>query len=340
MTDNAGMMVAYFRASRVARYDLAMAPPTLPALPPAQSTAPDPSLRVHVSRYVQLELDVPRGETMRHQLSALTGSVVAVVWSGEVTMGGGGAFGAGAGEATVDGVSADGVDFDSARPERWRAPGRIMSCCMIGPLTRWHDNILEGSLRSFCVHFTPLGANTLLQLRGCGLSDRSVALAELLEHRVALEARAWADEVMHARSFAERVAATDRFLLRRLRRAAAPVELVAAAVARLAIPNGRSDRVSALVADLGCSERTLRRRFREELGLSVKTFARITRFRGAHAFLQGSRRADWADAVARFGYVDQAHLIHDYRELAGTTPARFSAGERFLDSALTPGAAR
>ena len=337
------MMVAYFRASRVARYDLAMAPPMLPPVPPAQSTTPDPALRAHVSRYVQLELDVPRGETMRHQLSALTGSVAAVVWSGEVTMGGAGEANVdvvSADDVSADDVSADGVDFDSARTDRWRAPGRIMSCCMIGPLTRWHDNILEGSLRSFCVHFTPLGATTLLHLRGCGLSDRSVALAELLEHPVALEARAWADEVMHARSFAERVAATDRFLLRRLRRAAAPVELVAAAVARLALPNGRSDRVSALAAELHCSERTLRRRFREELGLSVKTFARIARFRGAHAFLQGGRGADWAGAVARFGYVDQAHLIHDYRELAGTTPARFSADERFLDSALTPGTAR
>ena len=339
------MMVAYFRASRVARYDLAMAPPTLPALPPAQSTAPDPSLRVHVSRYVQLELDVPRGETMRHQLSALTGSVVAVVWSGEVTMGGAGAFGAGAGDAniyavSVDGANTDGVDCDSARPERWRAPGRIMSCCMIGPLTRWHDNILEGSLRSFCVHFTPLGANTLLHLRGWDLSDRSVALADLLKLPVALEARAWADEVMHARSFAERVAATDRFLRRRLHRAAPRLDLVAAAVARLTHADSGVDRVSALAGELACSERTLRRRFRDELGLSVKRFARITRFQRAHAFLRGTPGADWASAVVRFGYVDQAHLIRDYRELAGTTPARFSADERFLDTALALRATR
>lgn len=285
------------------------------APPPTRSATPHPALGAHASRYVQLALDVPAGETMRHQLSALTGSVAAVVWSGEVVM---------------DGA---GVDDEGAAD-------RIMSCCMIGPLTRWHDNVLEGSLRSFCVHFTPLGANTLLHLRGCGFHDRPVALADLLDPRLGLEARAWADEVMHARSFAERVAATDRYLLRRLSRAAAPVELVAAAIARLARSNGGGDRVSALVADLSCSERTLRRRFREELGLSVKTFARITRFQRAHAFLQGTQGADWASAVVRFGYVDQAHLIRDYREFAGTTPARFSAGERFLDSALALGAGR
>lgn len=283
------------------------AAPTGPVSAPVQSADPHPALRTQVSRYVQLELDVPRGEATRHQLSALTGSVAAVVWSGEITMEGAG------------------VD------------GPIMPCCMIGPLTRWHDNILAGSLRSFCVHFTPLGANSLLHLRGCGFHDSAVALSDALDHRRAREARAWANEVMHARSFAERVEATDRFLLGRLRSAAAPAQLVASAVARLARSDRRVGRVSLLAADLSCSERTLRRRFQQELGLSVKTFARITRFQRAHAFLQGNPRAHWAEAVARFGYVDQAHLIREYREFAGTTPPRFSAGERFLDAALATG---
>jgi AraC-like DNA-binding protein len=261
-------------------------------------------LVAHVSRYVQLALDVPKGELMRHQLSALTGSVAAVIWSGEVTME----------DAGVDGPN--------------------MQQGMIGPLTRWHDNVLAGSLRSFCVHFTPLGANALLHLRGCGFHDRAAALADVLDKRHALEAHAWADEIVHARSFAERVEATDRFLLRRLRGAATPAPLVASAVARLARSDQRVGRISLLAADLSCSERTLRRRFQQELGLSVKTFARITRFQRAHSFLQGNPRAHWAEAVVRFGYVDQAHLIREYRELAGTTPPRFSAGERFLDAAL------
>jgi AraC-like DNA-binding protein len=264
-------------------------------------------LRSHVSRYVQLALDVPPAETMRHRLSALTGSVAAVIWSGEVNMEGAG------------------------------VNGPIMQRCMIGPLTRWHDNALSGSLRSFCVHFTPLGANVLLGLCGGGLDDRAVALDDLLCQGRAAEARAWADEVMHARSFAVRVEATDRFLLRRLRCAARPVDLVASAVARLVRSDQRIDRVSTLAAELSCSERTLRRHFQRELGLSVKTFARITRFQRTHTFLQGTPRAHWSEAVARFGYVDQAHLIREYREFAGTTPPRFSAHERFLDAALATG---
>lgn len=152
-----------------------------------------------------------------------------------------------------------------------------------------------------------------------------------------MEARAWSDEVTHARSLAERVEATDRFLLRRLRLAAAPLKIVAAAVESITSYERGVSRVSTLAGDLACSERTLRRHFHRELGLSVKTFARITRFQRAHAFLQGAERARWAEAVVRFGYVDQSHLIREYREFAGTTPPRFSAHERFLDTALATG---
>ncbi|HEX6965477.1 MAG TPA: helix-turn-helix domain-containing protein [Gemmatimonadaceae bacterium] len=266
---------------------------------------PHPALRAHVSRYVQIALDVPRDGTMRHSLSALTGPAIAVFWSGQVIM----------------------QDIGAAAP--------LPPCSMIGPLTRWHDNVIVGPLQSFCVHFTPLGANALLHLRGGGIADRAVALADLLQPPLDTEVRAWADEVMHARSFAERVAATDRFFMRRLRRAASPPDLLAVAIARLTGDGEDRTRVSALASQLACSERTLRRHFREELGLSVKRFVRITRFQRAHAFLQRSSHTEWAGAVLRFGYVDQAHLIRDYREFAGTTPARYSAGERFLDTALT-----
>jgi AraC-like DNA-binding protein len=32
---------------------------------------------------------------------------------------------------------------------------------------------------------------------------------------------------------------------------------------------------------------------------------------------------DWADFAAEHGYTDQAHLIHDFRELTGITPAAY-----------------
>ena len=288
-------------AGNTGRRAASAAPPGLRA----EVAFPHVALRPFVSRYVQVALDLPAGSSLQHPLSALTGSVATVLWSGQVTMRGAG------------------------------IESRIASSCLIGPLTRWHDNQVTGSLRTFCVHFTPLGANLLLQLHGCNFQDRAVAFGDVLDGAVAARACRWSDQVAQAAGFAARIALADRFLLDQLCRARAHFDLVAAAIAQIGQAREGVCRVSRLATGLACSERTLRRRFHEELGISLKRFARITRFRQAHAFLQGAGGADWASAIARFGYVDQAHLIHEYREFAGTTPARFRTDERFLDNALT-----
>lgn len=78
--------------------------------------------------------------------------------------------------------------------------------------------------------------------------------------------------------------------------------------------------VNAVAADLGVSERHLRRVFRETVGLSPKAFARLTRF---HRALRAARRSDhagWADIAAEAGYYDQAHLIAEFHAIAQVTP--------------------
>ena len=81
----------------------------------------------------------------------------------------------------------------------------------------------------------------------------------------------------------------------------------------------------AVASDLGVSERHLRRVFREAVGVSPKTFAKLTRF---HRALNSAREKDepaWASIAAAVGYYDQAHLIADFHAIAGTTPSAFLA---------------
>jgi AraC-like DNA-binding protein len=80
-----------------------------------------------------------------------------------------------------------------------------------------------------------------------------------------------------------------------------------------------SFRVEAVARELGVSARQLERRFSAAVGLSPKVFSRIRRFNRIFRYLE-IPHPNWAQTAAECGYYDQAHLIHDCRSLAGTTP--------------------
>ncbi|MEO8904120.1 MAG: helix-turn-helix domain-containing protein [Polyangiaceae bacterium] len=95
----------------------------------------------------------------------------------------------------------------------------------------------------------------------------------------------------------------------------ARTQLVLAAADRLASAN-----VAAVALDLGVSERHLRRVFRETIGMSPKTFAQLTRFQRAVRAARAAHHESWTTIAASAGYYDQAHLIAEFRAIAGVTP--------------------
>ncbi|MEM9070238.1 MAG: helix-turn-helix transcriptional regulator [Myxococcota bacterium] len=74
---------------------------------------------------------------------------------------------------------------------------------------------------------------------------------------------------------------------------------------------------------LTISVRTLRSKFSSQVGLSPKTYARVHRVQ--RLLKHTATSTDWADAAVAHGYFDQAHLIHEFRALTGTTPSAYQA---------------
>jgi len=81
--------------------------------------------------------------------------------------------------------------------------------------------------------------------------------------------------------------------------------------------------VNAVARDLGVSERHLRRVFHETVGVSPKAFTKLVRFHKALRIARTEVRPSWASIAAAAGYYDQAHLIADFRSIAGVTPRAF-----------------
>lgn len=60
--------------------------------------------------------------------------------------------------------------------------------------------------------------------------------------------------------------------------------------------------------------------------MSPKTFAKVTRFLRALGAARERGHASWASIAAAAGDYDQAHLIAEFRAIAGVTP-QASLGE-------------
>jgi AraC-like DNA-binding protein len=106
------------------------------------------------------------------------------------------------------------------------------------------------------------------------------------------------------------------FLRRRLERARPdlPADGAVEAVRRA---RGRIT-VRALRATTGASERALERAFLREVGLPARTLAAVLRVQAA--LLLRDAEPSWARLAAELDYVDQPHLIREFRRVAGLPP--------------------
>ena len=166
------------------------------------------------------------------------------------------------------------------------------------------------------------GARALLGVPAGELAGDTVALGALLGSRTA----ELLERLAAAGSWPARFALLDAELARLAaarRDPGAVVPEVGYAWDRL-LETGGLLRIADLAAETGWSRRHLAGRFRAETGLSPKAAARVIRFERACDRLRATPDP-LASVAADCGYVDQAHLSRDFRDLAGQTATSWRA---------------
>jgi AraC-like DNA-binding protein len=68
------------------------------------------------------------------------------------------------------------------------------------------------------------------------------------------------------------------------------------------------------------SHRAFEKRFVQQIGITPKYFARISRFYQAYALKETNRDLDWLSVAIQTGYTDYQHLVKDFKQFSGTTP--------------------
>ncbi|OBQ89704.1 helix-turn-helix transcriptional regulator [Mesorhizobium sp. AA23] len=165
------------------------------------------------------------------------------------------------------------------------------------------------------VNFTPLGARQFFGLPMSELRDRMVGLDDAM----GFDGIALREQLGEASDWDKRFDIAEGFIAGRLADAHALSPEIAWPY-RTIIASGGRTRISALASEIGWRRKHLAAKFADATGIGPKTLSRIVRFNRA---LSLSKRQDdnWAGIAADCGYAYQAHLVREFRQLAGETPS-------------------
>jgi AraC-like DNA-binding protein len=174
--------------------------------------------------------------------------------------------------------------------------------------TREHASVIG-------VHFRPGGATPFLGHPAGALADSHVDLEVLWGAR----ARELRERLCAARDLEHRFRVLEEALRASLRTPAARHGTVQRSLEHL---GGESVRIGEVASQLGLSRRRFIEIFTAEVGMTPKLFARVQRFRRALSVAQRGRSPGFSQLALESGYFDQSHMIRDFIELSGASPAQ------------------
>jgi len=174
-----------------------------------------------------------------------------------------------------------------------------------------------GTWRTAGVRLRPEGAFAIL----------SMNLAELSNSCVPLEA-VWGrsgkqivERLLDVQAPQEALRLFQGFLLKRVATTRRPHPGTVRAVREILKCRGHVS-VHHLARTVGWSERTLERRFAQEVGLSPKLLSQTARFHCLLACVSPERKEKWASLAWDCGFADQAHLAREVHRFSGASPMR------------------
>jgi AraC-like DNA-binding protein len=196
----------------------------------------------------------------------------------------------------------------------------------------WYSGLHQGPIDTEAPHgnallgvaFTARGTFPWLGEAMGSLSDRIIALADVLgDGSLALRER-----LLNTPELEARFKCVERWLLTRLKPRTIVHPAVRWAVDRIASTGGRTP-IEELATQTGFTRKHLGNLFQQQVGLSPKALARVHRFRGALALLNGGDgQVPWAALAEQCGYYDQSHLINEFRRFTGLSPVELARRDR------------
>jgi len=180
--------------------------------------------------------------------------------------------------------------------------------------------IVDAPLIRLHVFIRPLGVRAILGVASAEISSLVLNLSDIWGNR----AGDLIEMLLAANTWHQRFAILDRAFVSKLN-PTSPQPEIAWAWRRLRKTHG-SVPIERLADEIGWSRRHFSGRFRDAIGVTPKSAARVFRFERACRLIK-DERPGLAHVAASCGYFDQAHMTREWNALAGCSPRAWISSE-------------
>jgi len=193
--------------------------------------------------------------------------------------------------------------------------------CVVGLLTRCNGIVnFTGKYHTFIIQFKANGFNKIFRLPMYEFTDKIFVTEDVFGK----QAKYLYQQLLNAKDIFQMAQFADAFLLSFFNYKRAITDDGITAIAEELYNTTALLSVSQYAYKANMSIRNFERRFIDEVGISPKLYARITRFYNALENKMLHPRKNWTDIVYENGYYDQSHFIKEFKAFTGTTPSGYS----------------
>ena len=191
---------------------------------------------------------------------------------------------------------------------------------LYGQTIRPIELVIKGSYKLIVFQLYPFVLKSFFGVDPRGLNDECFDLAQIKNTGIKTIINGLQDEP----DFANRIKMITAFLKDRFETKKEMLDLQVLQAINLIINNKGQLTIGQLCKELHLTERTLERRFVNEVGISPKQFSVIIKFQQSLEQLSVRDFSKLTDIVYSNGFADQSHFIRVFKAFTGKTPKNFS----------------
>ena len=208
-------------------------------------------------------------------------------------------------------------DSEKVSYEDGRSPSRVRSA-LIGQQNVVSHRLVGKEFLMVQVVFQPGGLYRLTGIPTIDLNNQYFDAEAVLGNEV----RNLNQRLSNIEDYPNMIPLVEDFLMNMVRKSSydiRPIDKVGIAM----LENVNQFSLDWLAKESCLSSKQFERNFNERIGINPKYFARIIRFDKAFRMKNAFPNKDWLSIALECGYYDYQHLVRDYKEFTGMTPANF-----------------